>query len=443
MKTQRSIRLSRWVYSRLLGLYPAVHRSTYGADMLQLFSDQCHDARSRSPLALIGLWLRTLADLLVSAVREHLTSKHDWRGFMEAVPNSPLPWGGVALVLLPGLAFFIAQVAQLTGQDWFFLLSYRAGYFAIIPVLIVWVWKRKFPIWGLMPLGLFIKTGLEFAFRLQMLYLEETNSFYKWWLDTFSMTDARVMRAVVCGVMILTILALLWQANRRARVSRATWMGLGAYVLIIAFLSIRNASYYMDWLQDLGEMEVTRQVSTGLINIGWDVFDSLYYVLYDHLGLLILILLGTLLARRHGRLATLLPLGYLLPTVIFGRVADDWPVVGDPSFTFMLAVSATALAYRFLVAIAGPLWIVRSASNRQQKQASTVSLLTLVGMQMAFNLSTLFIGMNGAVVLPEMFLDISLGMVARQLVLAAAVFLAIQLYDPVDTGQMAREVLAG
>src|SRR5512133_2350137 len=153
MATHRSIDISRRIYARLLVLYPAGHRAEYGADLLQLFTDQCQDAaRSRQRLAFFSLWLRTLGDLAASALREHLVSPHSWAGLLEAAPNAPLPWKGVALVLLPGLIFFIAQVGQLTGQDWFFLLSYRAGYFMILPVLVVWAWKRKFPIWGLMPL---------------------------------------------------------------------------------------------------------------------------------------------------------------------------------------------------------------------------------------------------------------------------------------------------
>lgn len=102
MDTHRSIIISRWIYARLLALYPAGYRAEYGADMLQLFTDQCRAAaRERPWLAFLGLWLRTLADLGVSALREHMTAPHTWQGLLEAIPNAPLPWGGVALVLLP------------------------------------------------------------------------------------------------------------------------------------------------------------------------------------------------------------------------------------------------------------------------------------------------------------------------------------------------------
>jgi hypothetical protein len=434
MDTHRSITISRWIYARLLSLYPAGHCAEYGADMLQLFTDQCRDAmREKKPLALLALWLRTLADLGVSALREHMTAPHTWQGLLEAVPGAPLPWSGVALVLLPGLVFFVAQVAQLTGQDWFFLLTYRAGYFMIIPVFIVWAWKRKFPIWGLMPLGLLFHTGIDYALRLQMLYLEDSNPFHAWWLNLLKPGLAAELRVAVCVVMVLSILALLWLANRRQRLSTATWAGLGAFLLLIASLAYGSFSSYWSMLQSMPKESLDQSIALGYIHINQDIFDWIYTILFGYLGLLILILLGVLLARRHGRLAILLPLGYLLPTLIYGRVSNDWPGAGDPNFTFMLSVSAAALAYRFLVAVAGPLWIVRSARNDQQKRASQVSLLTLVGIQAAFNLMMLATGFYGSY--GPAVMRIAWEVIARQLVLVAAAFLALNLYHaspPID-----------
>ena len=58
--------------------------------------------------------------------------------------------------------------------------------------------------------------------------------------------------------------------------------------------------------------EILRNVST-----------QAYYAFTFDSGFLLLILIGAFLARRHGRLALLLPLGYLIPTVVFGRFAYD------------------------------------------------------------------------------------------------------------------------
>ena len=166
METKRWINISRRVYARLLYLYPAGHRAEYGTDMLQVFTDQCRAAnQAHTGLAFLALWVRTLIDLGINVVREHLTAPQGGLGGLENGPIQPLPWKGVALVLAPGLIFFGSQVAQLTGQDWFFLMVYRAGYFLILPVLAAWAWTRRFPVWGLIPLG------LRQQGRLQRVYL--------------------------------------------------------------------------------------------------------------------------------------------------------------------------------------------------------------------------------------------------------------------------------
>jgi hypothetical protein len=61
------------VYRRLLGLYPAEFRQRFGEDMVQLFHDRLHEARSRHMAggALVA-WTRVLADLVVTAPTEYL-----------------------------------------------------------------------------------------------------------------------------------------------------------------------------------------------------------------------------------------------------------------------------------------------------------------------------------------------------------------------------------
>jgi nitrate/nitrite-specific signal transduction histidine kinase len=63
------------VYNVLLWLYPRAHRLAYGPPMAQLFRDLCRDAHQQGGVpGLVRLWLRTLVDLAVSAVREHVKS---------------------------------------------------------------------------------------------------------------------------------------------------------------------------------------------------------------------------------------------------------------------------------------------------------------------------------------------------------------------------------
>ena len=53
------------------------------------------------------------------------------------MPNAPLPWKGVLLVLIPGLIFFVSQIEQvISDKDWFFIVYYRAALFLILPVVL-------------------------------------------------------------------------------------------------------------------------------------------------------------------------------------------------------------------------------------------------------------------------------------------------------------------
>ena len=149
MLQNRWINISRRLYARLLKLYPQDHYAEYGDLMLQLFSDLCQDAyRSQGIWGLLVLWPRTLFDQCINGVREHLAHPNAKFGLIESVPNHPLPWKGVVLVLIPGLVFLVAQYGQLTGKNWFFWATRHSGFFLIIPVLLVWIIKRKFPVWG-------------------------------------------------------------------------------------------------------------------------------------------------------------------------------------------------------------------------------------------------------------------------------------------------------
>ena len=382
MENKRWTIVSRRVYARLLYLYPAPHRAEYGADMLQVFTDQCRAAnQTQKGAALLVLWVRTLIDLVVNVTREHLTSPQSGLGGLENGPVKPLPWKGVALVLVPGLIFFGSQVAQLTGQDWFFLMVYRAAYFLIVPVLAAWAWTRKFPVWGLIPLGLLVNTLLSLGYRLQFLpYVApgEVNPLLQWLVPIIKKIPANGINIIPDIVFLLAILVLLWLAKRRVGIPGRAWAWLGVYAALVIL-------YILVYGYPILTTSITA-INTRVTDLVWAdnvraVIAQASYDVYIYGGFLVLVLLGALLAGRHGRLAALLPLGYLLPTVLYGRVSNDWPNPGTPEFTFLLTAGAAALTYRFVVALAGPLWIVRSASGQMQKRASVTSLMVLVGIQ--------------------------------------------------------------
>ena len=59
------------IYRLLLIAYPEDFRHTYGAEMAHVFHDSCRDAIARAgAIGIAGVWLRTIGDLIVSALKE-------------------------------------------------------------------------------------------------------------------------------------------------------------------------------------------------------------------------------------------------------------------------------------------------------------------------------------------------------------------------------------
>lgn len=73
--TQTAVVRSVKLYRRLLFLYPAGHRQTYGPAMVQLFRDQCRDAVAPgNSLGLFKVWVRVLLDLAMTSLQERLST---------------------------------------------------------------------------------------------------------------------------------------------------------------------------------------------------------------------------------------------------------------------------------------------------------------------------------------------------------------------------------
>jgi hypothetical protein len=358
MKPNRWIELSRRIYGRLLYLYPKEYRLEYGPSMLQVFNDQCRSAYQNGGVwGLIALWFRILLDLGISALREQVSSPRSSWGLLEAIPNAPLPWKGVAMVLVPGLIFFVAQIGQLSGQDWFDLMVYRAAYFLIIPVILVGAITRKFPIWGLVPLGLFFNTAWSYGYRLQYFYLNQSNSISSRLM--YLVFQYQIVEKIVIVAGPLSLMAILvWLSARRRQFSPWAWAWIGIYLLLIAITMRYSFLINLD-------------------NFNWKFYSENISPsdFYFYSGFLLLILFGTLLARRHGRLVILLPLGYLLPTVLYGHTFE----------TPLFWISGIVLVYRVLIAVVAPVWIVRSASDMAIKRASTIVVLAVIGIQVAMH----------------------------------------------------------
>jgi hypothetical protein len=394
--------------------------------MLQVFTDECRACfQARKGFKLLPLWLRTLGDLMVNVIKEHVSNPQRAAGLMEAVPNAPLPWKGVFLVLVPGLIFFVSQVAELNGEDWFYLMVYRAAYVLIIPVLVVWIWKRKFPIWGLVPLGLLFKTLLDiFWRRFQSMEMEISNLSLFRWIEHTKLQPPLVLNLLILITIFLSIIGLLWLARRRAGISRAAWVWLGIFCLLVILNFGANFKFYTTDIQ----ISPKNYLNTILGIASYNNF-------YNYGGYLVLILMGALLAKRHGRLAMLLPLGFLLPTIIYGRVSNNWPDVGTVEFGYMLSVAVAVLVYRFFVALAAPVWIVRSATGKMQRRAGVISIATLLVIQLAFNLGMIFYyGLMSAD--PINYVET---IIFDQLIFGTGLALAIALYGTVPNTQSAQQ----
>jgi hypothetical protein len=458
MTDNRTVSLSRRLYARLLGLYPRKFRAEYGDSMLQVFTDQCRSAsRENGTRGMVFLWLRTMVDLTASVLREHIASPRASWGLMEAVPNAPLPWKGVALVLIPGLVFFIGQIGQLAGQDWFFMMIRRAPYFLIIPVLLVWMFMRKFPIWGLIPLGMLYRTLFELGYRAEfvmgkaivqifdspgslMAHLNQTfPSAIKVTANAllFIKHHPTEMRILAATFLLGSLVFLVIRIARRRAYSRAALAWTGLFILITSFdmaMGLLNfvAYYNQARLTELIQMESPRYVLQNIL------YSAYYSLTYD-LGFLLLILIGVLLAWRHGRLALLLPLGYLIPTVVLGRF--DY----DPRMPYLLVGAGIAVfVYRVFVTLIAPIWIVRSASDQAQKRAGTIGLMVVIAILVATH--SVYLLASIATYGWEMDLLTFYSNLAPELLTLAGIAVAISLYKtgaPAESAIRQSPVAAG
>lgn len=85
MTTDRIVRLSEAFYEMCLRLFPAAHRGEYGALMSQLFRDRLREVRRQNrPWGFLRLWLRTLTDVAINSVREHI---YEWRQTLMVTKN--------------------------------------------------------------------------------------------------------------------------------------------------------------------------------------------------------------------------------------------------------------------------------------------------------------------------------------------------------------------
>lgn len=367
MKTNRWIDSSRKLFAILLNLYPREHRNDFAGSMQQVFTDQCHEAyRGKGFFGIFLLWLRVLPDLGYTAVQEHLSSPRAAWGLMEPVPNAPLPWKGVFMILLPGLVYLVSQIAQLTGEPWYMTVYYRAAFLLIIPVLVVWAVTRRFPIWGLIPVGLLFRLVKEIGYQLIVLH---PNVFSSNPLLNVLLIAARKVQEQIIILVFVFLLAALILAVRffwKRKPGREIWIWLGLFLLF----SIAHLMYqFPRILQDLQNPVIQANIQANLSDYLNSFKEMAVWELYDLSAFLLLIFLGTLFTRRHGFFSILVMVGYILPAMVVGI---PWDLQNNPNQ--VLFISAAVLAYRGILSLIAPIWMSRTASQDGKKRVLILSI---------------------------------------------------------------------
>jgi hypothetical protein len=429
MKRNRWIELSQRFYLRLLHLYPHAYREQYEMEMFGFFTQQCREAsQQHGRLGILSLWPRTLVDVGATTVREHLLDPQARVGLLEVRPDAPLPWKGVLLVLIPGLVFFVSQIAQLTtDNDWFFIAFYRAAYYLILPVLLVWLLTRRFPIWGLIPLGLLYRLLGSYSPRYLLSQIPVFRDIRE--ADPFNPYSPLIDLHYVIPLSACAILlcALIWYTARHLQIPRAARRWTVFYGLLVV------AQIGLQAYQFIGKQSLYQATDLPDRFMQYYIMQMLLSNLYQWLPLLLLLFLGALFARDYGGLSFLLLLGYLLPTIVFGRYGES-----HEALPFLL-VSTALLIYRFVVALIAPVWLVRAASRPRRQRAAAIPVAIAIATQIALNLIA-YVAMTNLTGYQPGLLDFSIR-VWDQLILAAGLGLAVALYLPREPDAISPPIL--
>ncbi|MBN2001918.1 MAG: hypothetical protein JXA21_01070 [Anaerolineae bacterium] len=238
------------LYTGLLRLYPRAHRQEYGPLMAQLFRDQCREIYARRrPWGMLWLWLRTLWDLCVTVVQEHL---HLAAGLgMANQPVTPLPWRQVLLALLPGLGVLFtrtglfAWLVNSPATPWGapmniahnspLYILYRwlhDSWLYLACGLLLWSWWRErrlarwvYPVAGLAIYALPLSAGLFFQGDGSR-------------PSSLSLFLSTVISWLIPLTWLVISATILWTRRRRIRCSFLTWIALGLLFLFRPFMGL-------------------------------------------------------------------------------------------------------------------------------------------------------------------------------------------------------------
>jgi hypothetical protein len=263
---------------------------------------------------------------------------------------------------LPGLVYLISQIAQMTGQAWYMTVYYRAAFYLIIPVLLVWAVTRRFPIWGLIPVGLLFRLVQEIGYY--MVFMQPTVFSHRPLLNAI-LSITKLFKAellIPSGLFVIAILLLAWRYIRQQKPSRSFWICIAVCLLVAVVLQGVNTYTQMNAYMDHFDFDVSSAIILFRNSISWDI--------YEYTGFLLLIFIGTLFTRRHGFFAILIPVGYILPIMVVGM---PWTLEGA-STSAIASIIIAILAYRSLLSLVTPIWVSRTGSQAGKKRAILISI---------------------------------------------------------------------
>jgi hypothetical protein len=210
---------------------------------------------------------------------------------------------------------------------------------------------------------------------------------------------------------------LIWYNARQRQISQAAWGWLVVCGLLIVFQIIAVAYNTaiawqgLDWEYALGTADLKQYMA-----------DSSLWYLYDSLPFLLLVFIGKLFAPKYEGLSFLILLGYLLPTIIFGRYG-----IWNEAIPFYL-VTLAVLVYRFIVALVAPIWLVRAASIPGRQRAAAIPVAIAIISQISLNI-IVYLAWAGLYHIQLNMLDFTFPL-WNQFIIAAGLGLAVTLYLP-------------
>ncbi len=144
-RTARSITVSEHVYRALLAAYPKDFRQYHDTEMVQLFRDLCRDRLETHGMnGLLSLWLRTLLELVKTAVRERMRKGSSSMFASAFSSRNVIRQGGIAAIV--GGAFLIAV--------WLFAITTNLPITGMGPDLLMESWLARIALPLLLVAGL-------------------------------------------------------------------------------------------------------------------------------------------------------------------------------------------------------------------------------------------------------------------------------------------------